>query len=323
MDGFHDLETAPMVAGLVEQAGRLLWRRQLTAWRLTLGLRGLTQDECTQLVARMVSGENPDGRAVLHEGRLVAYAVPIVEKEDLWGSSGWLPIGAWAAEPGWEGALQPLYRDIGGTWARHGNLRHCFQVFSSETRSLETARALGFAVQQIHGVLSLEHMHPWTDPGDGLQVRRAMADDLPDICRLSRVIALHQTESPCFATAPEEYLEKLDAGYAELLEDPEADVHVVIDHGGLIGLAIFYDQIASPLLAPAEATELSVCVIKEGARGRGAGSALISAALAAKLADGYRYCIADRRSANLQAAAFWPQQGFVPVVYRLYRRVFA
>ena len=36
---------------------------------------------------------------------------------------------------------------------------------------------------------------------------------------------------------------------------------------------------------------------------------------------GYRYCITDWRSTNLQASRFWPRFGFRPVGYRLVRRI--
>jgi ribosomal protein S18 acetylase RimI-like enzyme len=98
-------------------------------------------------------------------------------------------------------------------------------------------------------------------------------------------------------------------------------VHVAEDGLDLLGLAVFFDSSDPDLFSPDRTTELAVCAIRDDRRRTGVGGSLVAQALSLKTREGYRFCVADWRCANLQARGFWRSLGFLPVAHRLVRGV--
>jgi ribosomal protein S18 acetylase RimI-like enzyme len=77
------------------------------------------------------------------------------------------------------------------------------------------------------------------------------------------------------------------------------------------------------LMVPASelAILLEVAATLAEARGRGIGRVLTAAGLADAQAAGYRLCITDWRTTNIEAGRFWPRLGFQTAAYRLTRKI--
>jgi ribosomal protein S18 acetylase RimI-like enzyme len=81
------------------------------------------------------------------------------------------------------------------------------------------------------------------------------------------------------------------------------------------------DSSEKGLIVPEKCLELSVAGTRPDFQGRGIGQTLTRHGMADAYERGYRMCLTDWRSTNLQSSRFWPRQGFQPVAYRLARRI--
>lgn len=256
------------------------------------------------------------------DGGVVGYAVATVSEDPTWSRSGWLHPGAYAVLPGYERALPELYALIGRAWLDRGILDHKVFTFVSGDGALDTWGDLGFAKQQTYAVIDLS---AWQDPDEsapsGLRVRPAESSDAPGIADFSRCIASFQAAGPCFAPVPDDYLHALDKGFAELLDDEDAEVLVAESDGGLVGIAILYPASGNGLFLPKGGAELSVAAVKPEYRGTGIGTALARAAFSDQQDRGRSCVLTDWRCANPLSSRFWVKTGFEPVAHRLFRRL--
>ena len=137
----------------------------------------------------------------------------------------------------------------------------------------------------------------------------------------SRLIADYQSGSPCFASAPLEYLESLDEGFSDITSDPEIDLFVVQDGAKLAGYQGYYEADGIDLMIPPKSVELAVSGVKEEYRSRGCGLKMTLTGLSAQKERGFDYAVTDWRCANLLSSTFWKKIGFVPVAHRLIRLI--
>jgi GNAT superfamily N-acetyltransferase len=148
---------------------------------------------------------------------------------------------------------------------------------------------------------------------------------------MSPILRQHMAGPPVWAAALPENVESMREGFAEMLTDESARTWIAEAEGiaddpdRMLGYVLMYP--ASPsddnlTVSISERTVLlEVAATRPDARGRGIGRALAAAGLADAAALGYRVCIIDWRTANIEANRFWPRVGFRPAVYRLVRKV--
>lgn len=260
--------------------------------------------------------------AVLEEGALAGFALAVIENTPHWGKQGRLDSFAWYLPDGMADELGFLYGEIAKKWVESNIAEHVLVIPASSGALGEKLADLGFGRQQIHGWLDGRNFSPEhrrSGEQNSLTVRKSTPEDREQIRSFSRLIALYQKESPCFAVAPESYLTNLDQGFSILTTDEEVELYVIEEEGKILGYQLYAPHEKEGFLSPAGSCELAVSAVTEGARGRGIGRRLTSEALRDQLCRGREIFITDWRSANLLSSRFWPRVGFRPLAYRMVR----
>jgi GNAT superfamily N-acetyltransferase len=265
--------------------------------------------------AYLEEGSGQSGHVAVDDDDVVAFIRTVEKSARPWLPSYWVDHLGHAAAT--SDAYRHLYATLAGDWVSRGFRDH-YVIVPVLDDVVATFFGLGFGLEQIHGIRSLEDVEVRDLPD--VEVRRATADDLPQLVPLLDAIAVYQEGSPVFGlnTITKEELEE---GHREVLDDPEAHYWIALIDGRAVGFAIFEPAGAGdgPQLPP-RTMALNVAAVAEEARGRGVGSALTSAGLRAAAA-GFTHCITDWRSANLISGRTWARWGFRPYAYRLHRTI--
>ena len=261
------------------------------------------------------------GMAALRDGDLAGFLLANLRLGEPWGRAGWMPYAGHALAPGESAALMgDLYGALAPALLERWAPDHYALVPASDGELVEAWFGLGFGKMQVHAV---------ADTGgegfaaEGVTLRRATPDDAHQIAELAPLIAQHQAASPTFAPLAPESRAGLVEGYVESLGEDDVTIWVGEREGRLLGLSLLYPTEAEEvdLLSPERCVSLAVASTRPEARGLGVGRALVDRSLAWAREEGYERCLADWRSTNLLSSRFWPQRGFRPIAYRLYRHV--
>jgi GNAT superfamily N-acetyltransferase len=201
---------------------------------------------------------------------------------------------------------------------------------ASDRAGLDVWYGLSFGREQAHATRSLAD--PLPEPVDipGVIIRPATLDDRDAMVEeMSPILRQHLVAPPVWAASLPEYMQAVREGFAEMLEDDTARVWLAAAEGieteRVLGYQAYFP--AKPAddnltVSISDRTiALKVAATRPDVRGRGIGRALTRVGLAAAAAAGYRLCITDWRTANVEAARFWPQMGFQTVAYRLTRKL--
>jgi len=283
----------------------------------------LPDDQYHRIIETELKKEISSTHMVFDQDRLVGFAIATITRDSNWGDSGWINMGGWAVEDEYTQILESLYQRVAEMWIKSGIKRHHFLVYAFHKDQLERFFELGFGKEQAYAIYDLKNHsgdtekdspHPYTS-------RHAQTTDQSQLSGFSRLIAEHQTQSPCFASAPETYLKELDKGFSELTADPEADIYVIENEEKIIGYQVFYKSENPHLIIPENSVELAVSGITHEYQGKGAGYCLTDYALIKQKTLGFDYAVTDWRCANLLSGKFWQKTGFKPVVFRLVRRI--
>jgi GNAT superfamily N-acetyltransferase len=218
--------------------------------------------------------------------------------------------------------LRDLYAAQAEAWVEQGYFNHYVMV-PAGSPLLDAWLQLGFAYQQVYALLDLHDVED-APPVANLEFRQAEPHDAPELAAIAHLTAGHQTRSPVFAPAPPDYIDELRSGYAELAGDSEAAATWLARRDGeLVGIQSYFADPAGDhnLLSNEGWVELASAATLPTLRGTGIGRALTARGLQWATGAGYSVCLTDWRAANLPASRFWPRRGFMPVYYRLERRI--
>lgn len=329
-------EIVPFHMGLLPGAAELLAVRHARDRAHMQLLPGRFEEVRTATAAvREVWGKpNTSGVAAYQDGRLAGYLIGQTRFDVLRGRHVWihLPGHALAAD-----APPDLYGDLyaaaGAQWLQLGAFDHYLMMPAGDRAAQDVWFSLSFGQEQAHAMRSLAEPLPATVDLPGVTIRRATAEDRDTFVEeMSPVLARHLNGPPVWSAFLPEVMSELREGFAELLADEnvhvwlaERDEETAGGEGRILGYQAYQpatpsdDNLTIPL---ADRTVLlEVGATRPAARGRGIGRALTAAGLADAAAGGYRVCVADWRTTNLEAQRFWPRMGFRPAVYRLTRKV--
>ena len=103
---------------------------------------------------------------------------------------------------------------------------------------------------------------------------------------------------------------ELDELLRALARDPDCEILVYEEDGDLPGMLIVRIDHAPPIMQEVERAEITDLGVREDARRRGIGTALVDAAIAWVRASGVRRIEVQVAHANAQAQAFWRARGF-------------
>jgi len=119
-----------------------------------------------------------------------------------------------------------------------------------------------------------------------------------------------------------EMLTKIGEGHTSLLQGTDHIYWLAVRAGVVVAFQL-YTSLAgsSDLLTPDGATDLVFGVTDPATRQSGVARHLLAHALGQARNRDERWCVADWRTANVEAAHAWLRSGFRPAAYRLVRTV--
>jgi GNAT superfamily N-acetyltransferase len=151
---------------------------------------------------------------------------------------------------------------------------------------------------------------------NGISVRRATPADADALAALDVEHQRHYREPPVLM-APRQPDEA--AAFTAFMGRPGATIWLAEDRTGAVGfLRCGREFDASAVVESPAAIFISAAYVRPAVRGRGAGSALLDAALAHYEAAGVETCAVDFEAFNPEATAFWLRH-FTPVCLSLMR----
>ncbi len=271
------------------------------------------------------------GAAALRDGRLIGYLLGEAKFDTLRGRHVWVHLAGHAlAADAPPDLYATLYAAAGPVWLARGAFDHYVMMPAADAAGLDAWYGLNFGREQAHASRSLAG--PLPEPVDipGVIIRLATeADRDAMVEEMSPILRQHLAAPPVWAAALPENVWPMREGFAEMLEDETVRVWLAVadapETGRILGYQAYFP--AKPaddnlMVSISDRTVLlEVAATRHEARGRGIGRALTRVGLADAAAAGYSLCITDWRTANVEAARFWPQMGFQTVVYRLTRKV--
>lgn len=323
------VEIVPFETRMLAEAGELFalrQRRQRLA-RPELPARFEKSNDAYVAVEALWKREWASGVAAVSDGKLLGYLLGEMVMDELWGRSGWVRFAGCALAPGQDTeVVRDLYAALACRWVDDfGCFNHFAIMPTSEESLLSKWFALGFGIEQIHGLFALDALDlaPCPDP-PGVTIRRITPEDHAALEDLSDVIWRYQTQAPVWGIHLPERQARHRREYGDLCLEPDnARLWLAFCAGKPAGFQGFFPEegsVTSPFV-PELCIELGIGATREWARGRGIGKALFRHGLAQAYADGFRFSLTDWRSTNLLSSRFWPRMGFQPVAYRLARRV--
>jgi GNAT superfamily N-acetyltransferase len=153
-------------------------------------------------------------------------------------------------------------------------------------------------------------------------IRIATTDDLDDVDRLVDEEAVYHAGSPIFR--PYRRRETADAVRAQLAEQLASDDHAFLIarlDGSDVGVLSVGPGLGSPLYVPEGAIYIAATAVLPQARGSGAGTALVAAALEWARKRGHLAACLHFSTANMTSTSFWTGVGFTPAMVHLRRRL--
>jgi GNAT superfamily N-acetyltransferase len=243
-------------------------------------------------------------------------------RETSWGPNVWVdPAGHAVARAE---LVRDLYAAAAERWVDEGLTSHYAIVPATDPALVDAWFRLGFGHQHVHAIRETPPAGPAPETA-GLVLRRAERSDIDALARLDLALPEHQSLSPVFSRLPLPELEETRAEYEADFDDPRFTTFVVERDGEVIGSAVgcpieVSSAHTSLALAPGAAF-LGFAAVFPEERGLGAGRLLGEAVLAWARETGREWVVTDWRMTNLLSSRAWPQLGFRPTFYRLFRAI--
>jgi ribosomal protein S18 acetylase RimI-like enzyme len=263
--------------------------------------------------------------------RLVGYLMGEARVDNLRGRHVWIHLAGHALAEDEPATLYgALYAAAGPSWLAYGAFDHYVMMPATDGPGLDAWYGLSFGREQAHAIRSLDEPLPEAVGVADVVIRQATADDRDVMVEeMAPILRVHLAGPPVWAAALPEYVRQVREGFAEMLHDEHVRVWLAEEGAGkvrrVLGYQAYYPAAPADDNLTISLTDRTAMLEAAGtrpeARGRGIGRALTRVGLADAAAGGYHLCVTDWRTANLEAARFWPWMGFRVAVNRLVRRV--
>jgi GNAT superfamily N-acetyltransferase len=211
---------------------------------------------------------------------------------------------------------EELYSYLAVSWVADGYFTHLVSLLANDHEAVDGWHWLGFGMVAAD---ALRNLDPVSGGGARVDVRRARLEDVEQVMALDGALWRHVAAAPTFLVDTEER----DRGtYEAWLQDPEKALWLAYRDGepvAYMGLGPASDD-ASTIIRDEKTASVSGAFTREGTRGIGVATALLSRGLAWARAQGYQRCAVDFEPMNPLAARFWLRH-FEPVCYTLMRQV--
>ncbi len=300
----------------VERAGALVAREQAAARQVRPELPAAFEDAAAALQRLRDRGHR--GLVVAGSGRTAAVMTAMVRKTPTGGQYARLPAEGFAVGPDLAdptGVLAAAFADLASPLIAGGVLRY-YLVHAALPRLSEALSDLGFGRNGVYGIRPAAARRG----SSAVAVRLAGAGDLDAVARLALVEMQHRSTPPMFNPVQDLSLADLAAEHGALRE--AGAVHFLAGLGGRdVGLLTVGLTSPVPRLCPDGQPYIGPTATAPGARGRGAGRALVDAALSWASDHGYPYISVDFETANPLSRPFWLNAGFRPAGYGILRLI--
>ena len=273
-------------------------------------------------IEELCHAEGSSGAAAVLDGEVAGFLLGR-PREATWGPNVWVdPAGHAAVRPE---LVRDLYASAAARWVDDGLISHYAMVPATDPALVDAWFRLGFGHQHVHAIRETPPAGAPAESRPGLVLRRAVRDDIDALARLDLALPEHQTLSPVFSRLPLPGLEETRAEYEEDFDDPRFTTFVVERDGEVIASAIACPiEVSSThksLALPPGAGFLGFAAVFPEHRGCGAGRLLGEAVIGWARETGRPWVVTDWRMTNLLASRAWPQLGFRPTFYRLFRAI--
>ncbi|WP_203334467.1 GNAT family N-acetyltransferase [Planococcus beigongshangi] len=263
------------------------------------------------------------GIAAVRNGKLVGFMIANTLNEPQRGRHAWIDYAGYAiAADETPELIRQLYSHLGERLIRLGYFSHFVMTPCGNEKWVEAWFRLCFAHEQVHALLSLEHVAP--PPPLDSSIRLATKADEAAVRAMSNKIASQVAAAPVWGATLPEMLPDMNDGYAELLDEEDVRFWAAFgDDGSIIScLATWPDpESETDMKIPANCSTVSCVATQEAARGKGLSSRLLAIALYEAKQSGFKFFETDWRMANLPISNFLPSRGFNPYAYRLHRQI--
>ena len=153
------------------------------------------------------------------------------------------------------------------------------------------------------------------------RIRRAVLRDLDQIAALWTVLAEHHAAIDSLFAAKNDAEDGIRQLLQQLFRAPDAALFVCEGSAGLSGFCAVRIDRAPMILMEAERAEITDLLVREAERRRGAGRALVDAALAWVADRGIARCEVRVAARNAEGQGFWRSMDFDDLMDVLHRRL--
>jgi len=300
-----------MSSALVNDAARLL----SSTWRdpHPTGCRAAISDPAVAEQRIDADLGNPS-IAAMHDGQLVGYLAAPPPRPP--GDGVGIKAAMHATMPEQRRNIyRRLYGQLAGELTKIGGFTHTIAMNYSDQTTVDTWFELGFGIDQIRGVQSLQ---PPTEPSPAssdIHVREAIAEDLDELTNLAIEVTRFHAQSPMLRPALSDH-GFTRGNFVKAMESPQS-LLVVAELGHRLGG--FFEVNADGHFL--DTATIGIAGVAPGERHQGVGTAIVNFTLDWASRAGYRYCAVEWTSPNLTSDRFWRSRGFEPLQYKLTRRI--
>lgn len=274
-------------------------------------------EDSAQVMSKLASIADSGWMAV-EQGKLIGYLSGFVidHFRDTDRRGAYCPEWGHAAAGDTKPAIyRALYRAAAERWAALGCGVHAISLLAHDRTAENVWFWLGFGLGVVDAI------RPITPLGitvpDGFAIRQATPDDADDLAALDAAHCQHYTQSPVFMAPPEA---RDSDGFRAFLSEPKNSVWLALDSREPVAFMRFEGSSfgASDVVSAETTIAITAAYTRPAYRGRGAGPAMLDAALRDYADRSFTRCAVDFESFNPEAAVFWMKY-FTPVCLSLMR----
>lgn len=269
-------------------------------------------DPAAALEAVKAAVDDGPGVAVLDGSTVVGYFIGPLPRVPGSSTARLRPVHHAARADDARSLYRLMYGAISSQLVAAGCMYHSLPVLTAQSAAADTFFELGFGVDQIDGILPIPDA---VGTGSASGVRVATDSDLDQVVELAIELMKYHSRAPMFHAALLD-VASIRQSAAKALEDDRSAVVVAEEGGRLVAMAEAEQAGSYP-----EAVDIGMNIVTADARAAGLGTAMLGFLLEWARSREYRYCTVGWTASNLVSDSFYRSRGFVPVRYRLHRRI--
>jgi len=300
----------------------LLYQRQReeTQYFPSLKHKHLNKDHIHKTLSNMFHQQKMIGIGAFLKSNMVGYVLASIEDTKSKELLAWVPYEGVAIQidqP--QELIRLLYTHVSEIWVKEECFQHTIYVPLGNKRYLNSFLHLSFYIEHVHAILDVSTYHLFDQKND-IHVRRTEKKDRETLGQMSHIVTSYHNRSPVYLSFTEDIIEQRKHAFERLVDENEVIVFIAEKEKQAIGYSI-YEPIESNLMIPEDSIELSLSGVFPHVSGQGVGKALMNQGVSTVKALGYNHIMTDWKITNLSSSIFWPKIGFIPIVYKMIRKI--